>query len=285
MPTHILPQTSARFRLMVVDLDSVVSAAGSLNPTDAAALRAAHAAGIKVVLASARSPQAIHRYWAQLGLGTPVVAFDGALVYDFPGRKPLLGQPLDGKLLAQLLHDTALGAPKATVVLETADGWIANRIGSFARSIIEQTGNWPSISPDLSAGLPYPVYRMTVEAAGATLSTLRAALPAAGLVCREGNAGWLQLTSDAAGREWALSALAGIEEVSLDEVVVIGGRAGEGARLDAAALAALMANAVAGAGLLASEPESSITYGDGGDTPGELTPAGSEDDLWPTIER
>ena len=41
MPTYTLPLTSARFRLMVVDLDSIVSAAGILNPADATVLRAA----------------------------------------------------------------------------------------------------------------------------------------------------------------------------------------------------------------------------------------------------
>ncbi len=285
MPTYTLPIPSARFRLMVVDLDSIVSAAGILNPADAAALRAAHAAGVKVVLASALSPQAIHRYWAQLGLGTPAIAFNDALVYDFPSRRTRLGQPLDDARMTQLLQQVQRDAPKATVVLENADGWIANRVGAFAQSIIEQTGHWPTISSDFSAFLSGPVYRMTVEAADANLNALQSALPAAGLIRREGATGWLQLQPVAAGREWALSALAGLEEVSLDEVVAIGGKGSDGARLDTVALAALMSNAVAGADLAAREPATASPYDDGGDTPGELTPAGSDNDLWPTIER
>lgn len=289
MTTWNLPSTttspSARFRLMAVDLDSIVTPAGVLNPLDAGALRAAHAVGVKVVLASALSPQAIHRYWAQLGLGAPVIAFDGALIYDFPTQKAQLDQPLDRDALAQLLQHVRRIAPKAPIVLERADTWTANRIGSQVRSAIQQTGLWPQISADLSAYLDRPVYRATVEASGTILDALQAELPAAGLASsRSTDPGILTLRSSTASREWALSALAGLQDVSLDEVVAISGGSSDGARLDAGALALLMTNAVAGAGLLASEPSSEATYGDGGDLPDELTPEGS-DDLWPTIER
>ncbi len=290
MTTWNLPTTTispaARFRLMAVDLDSIVTPAGVLDPLDAGALRAAHAMGVKVVLASALSPQAIHRYWAQLGLGAPVIAFDGALIYDFPTQKAQLDQPLDRDVLAQLLQQVQRSAPKAPVVLERADAWAANRVGSLVRSTIDQTGLWPQISADLGGYLDRPVYRVTVEAADAKLDALQAALPAAGLsVSRSSDPASLQLRSAAATREWALAALAGLQEVSLDEVVAIGGRSGDGARLDTAALAALMTNAVAGAGLLAGEPASAADYGDGDDLAGELESEGSDNDLWPTIER
>lgn len=285
LPTTTIPP-AARFRLIAVDLDSIVSPAGVLNPLDAGALRAAHAVGVKVVLASVLSPQAIHRYWAQLGLGAPVIAFDGALIYDFPTQKAQQHQPLEREVLAQLLQNVQRSAPKAPVVLERADTWAANRVGSLVRSTIDRTGLWPQISADLSGYLDRPVYRVTVEAAGAKLDALQAALSAAGLtVSRWSDPASLQLRSAAATREWALTALAGLQEVSLDEVVAIGGRSSEGARLDTAALAALMTNAVAGAGLLDGEPALTAAYGDGEDLAGELASEGSDNDLWPTIER
>lgn len=280
LTTTISP--AARFRLMAVDLDTIISPAGVLNATDAGALRTAHAAGVKVVLASALGPQAIHRYWAQLGLGASVIAFDGALIYDFPTHKAQSGQPLEHDALASFLHAVQRIAPKTPVVLERADAWIANRIGSFVRSTIKQTGLWPQISADLGAYLDRPVYRATVEAPGAQLDDLQAELAMAGLaVSRSFDPQMLTVRSAAATRDWALSALAGLQEMSLDEVVVIGGRSGDGARLDTAALAALMANAVAGAGLLVSEPAAAITYGDGS----ELATAESDNDLWLTTER
>lgn len=285
LPTTTLPPAD-RFRLMAVDLDSIISPAGVLNPTDAGALRAAHAVGVKVVLASALSPQAIHRYWAQLGLGAPVIAFDGALIYDFPSQKMRLGQPLGRDVLAQFLQHVQSVAPKAPVVLERADAWVANRIGSFVRSTISRTGLWPQISADLSGYLDQPVYCVMVEAAAGKLDALHVDLPVAGLVVsRSTDPDLLTLRSSAATREWALSALAGLQEVSLDEVVVVGGRSGDGARLDTTALAELMANAVASAGLLVGDPASATTYGDGGDLADELAPEGSDNDLWPTIER
>ena len=86
---------SGRYRLVAVDLDGSVQPNGTLHQADAAALRAAHAAGVKVVLVSALPPQLMHRYWAQLGLGAPITALNGALVYDFPSHKPVAGQPLE----------------------------------------------------------------------------------------------------------------------------------------------------------------------------------------------
>ena len=293
MSTWNLPTTTnftdlpaSRFRLMTVDLDSIVSPAGALDPADAGALRAAHAMGVKVALASALSPQAIHRYWAQLGLGAPVIAFDGALIYDFPSQKARLGQSLDRDMLAQLLQHVQRSAPKAPVVLERADVWVANKIGALVRTTIAQTSLWPQISGDLSGYLDRPVYRVTIEAAPDKLDALQAELPVAGLVAsRSSDPDKLTLRSMAATRDWALSALAGLQEVSLDEVVVIGGRSGDGARLDPAALAALMTNAVAGAGVLVSDPESPVTYGDGADLAAEPAAEESDTDLWLTTER
>ena len=60
---------AGRYRLVAVDLDGSLQPNGALHEADAAALRTAHAAGVKVVLVSALPPQIMHRYWAQLGLG------------------------------------------------------------------------------------------------------------------------------------------------------------------------------------------------------------------------
>ncbi len=122
-----------RYRLVAVDLDSSLQPDGTLHEADAAALRAAHAAGVKVVLVSALAPQIMHRYWAQLGLGAPIIALNGALVYDFPSHKPIAGQPLEGEQLQRIMQAVQDVAPQAAVALQQRETWAANHLGRAAK--------------------------------------------------------------------------------------------------------------------------------------------------------
>ena len=155
---------------MAVNLDSILQSNETLHPLDAASLRTAHSLGVKVVLASAKAPQGIHRYWAQLGLGTPVIAFNGALVYDFPSHKHVLGQPLPPESVRSALEIAHRLAPKASIAVERGDTWVVRP--ARARGKGHHPANRASGRPPSATCVPASTSRSTkcgsndVQAAG-----------------------------------------------------------------------------------------------------------------------
>lgn len=243
-----------QFRLVALDIDSIVQPNGALHAADAAAIRAAHASAVKIVLVSARSPQAIHRYWAQLGLGVPVIAFNGALAYDFPSHRPVFGQPLPGEMASSALQQVRQIAPKAAVGLDMHDSWAVNRLGSAAQALIVQTGTWPSTVGNLRACLQEPIYQVWIDAQPGALDQLAAELEQPGLaLMRYSEPDRLLLRSASASRGWALSKLAGELEVPLDRVMAVGSGGQDRTLLQAAAFAVITGEVDGPAELLAKE--------------------------------
>jgi hypothetical protein len=278
---------ASRYRLVAVDLDGILQSNDTLHPLDAASLRIAHAIGVKVVLASARAPQAMHRYWAQLGLGTPIIAFNGALVYDFPSHKHVLGQPLPREAVQHALKAVHRVAPKASIALERGDTWVVSQLGSVAKASIRQTGAWPMVVPGLDNALDQPVYEMWVDAPSAQLGALETELASLSLAQSRTTApARLVLRSPAASLGWALSSLTGLLEVPANQVMAIGGDDRDRSMLQAAAFAVLVSDMAKEADL------SGAGAGDVAQSQGVaealaqfLTPEGSRDDLWPSIAR
>jgi hydroxymethylpyrimidine pyrophosphatase-like HAD family hydrolase len=254
------PATTARkedgdqFRLVALDIDGVVQPDGTFHAADAAAIRAAHASAVKIVLVSARSPQAIHRYWAQLGLGVPVIAFNGALVYDFPGHKPVSGQPLPADVVGAALQRVRQVVPTAAVGLDMHDSWAVNRLGPAARALIVQTGTWPSTVGNLRACLQEPIYQLWIDAEADLLDQLATELDQPGLaLMRYSSPDRLLLRSASASRGWALSMLAGELEVPPDRVMAVGAGGQDRTLLQAAAFAVITGDVDSPADLLAGE--------------------------------
>lgn len=243
-----------QFRLVALDIDGIVQPDGTLHAADAAAIRAAHASAVKIVLISARGPQAIHRYWAQLGLGVPVIAFNGALVYDFPSHRPVFGQPLPGEIAAAALQQVRQVAPSAAVGLDMHDSWAVNRLGPAAQALITQTGTWPSTVGNLRACLQEPIYQLWIDAGPDLLDQLATELDQPGLaLMRYNNPDRLLLRSTSASRGWALSMLAGELEVSPDRVMAVGAGGQDRTLLQAAAFAVITGEVESPAELLAGE--------------------------------
>lgn len=274
-----------RYRLVAVDLDSSLQPNGALHEADAAALRAAHATGVKIVLVSALPPQLLHRYWAQLGLGAPIIALNGALIYDFPSHRPIAGQPLGPEQLQRVMQTIRDIAPQAAVGLQQRESWVANHLGRAAKEMIQRTGNWPSYMGDLAGRLDDEIYQVWVSAEAGQLGALETALAHAGLsLARYTNPTRLVMQAASASRGWALSALAGALEIAPHEVMAIGGGGQDRSMLQAAAFAVLVADMgkeiepVAGVERIAKTPgvaEALARY---------LTVEENEAEPWPSIE-
>lgn len=272
-----------RYRLVAVDLDSSLQPDGTLHEADAAALRAAHAAGVKVVLVSALAPQIMHRYWAQLGLGAPIIALNGALVYDFPSHKPIAGQPLEGEQLQRIMQAVQDVAPQAAIALQQREIWAANHLGRAAKEMIQRTGIWPSYMGDLAGRLGGEIYQVWVSADAGQLEALEAALAHAGLsLAHYTQPTRLVLQAASASRGWALSSLASQMEVPPHEVMAVGGQ--DRSMLQAAAFAVLVAEMGKEAEPVAGVERMAKTPGVAEALTRFLTVPDSEVATWPTVE-
>jgi hydroxymethylpyrimidine pyrophosphatase-like HAD family hydrolase len=284
-PQMSIETQPGRYRLVAVDLDSTLQPNGTLHQADAAALRAAHAAGVKVVLVSALSPQIMHRYWAQLGLGAPIIALNGALVYDFPSHRPVVGQPLEPDQLSRIMQTVQEVAPKAAVALLQRESWVANHLGLAAKEMIQRTGIWPSYMGDLAGRLDDEIYQVWVSADAGQLAALEAALAHAGLsLAHYTDPARLVMQAASASRGWALSSLASQMEVAPNEVMAVGGGGQDRSMLQAAAFAVLVSDMgketepVAGVERMAKTPgvaEALARY---------LTVEENEVEAWPSVE-
>lgn len=85
---------NASVRLIVSDMDgTLLTEDKEILPRTAELVRRVAAAGIRFVLASARPPCSARRYADELGLGTPLICYNGALLKESDGRE-MLSRPL-----------------------------------------------------------------------------------------------------------------------------------------------------------------------------------------------
>src|SRR5262245_29284810 len=99
-------------RLVAFDLDNtLVGPDLALSPRVKEAVRQAQVQGVRVTIATGRGPSPTDQYAEALGLATPLICFQGGIIYDATTR--------------QVLHETRLPPeviPRVTQLAE-ANGW------------------------------------------------------------------------------------------------------------------------------------------------------------------
>lgn len=106
--------TPGRVRLLALDIDgTLIGDDLRLRPRTIAAVRAASAAGVTVVLATGRMATSALPFARQLGLGTPIIALQGAVIRE----QPAPGARSAGRLLVH--------RPLAAAVARDVLAWCA----------------------------------------------------------------------------------------------------------------------------------------------------------------
>lgn len=142
-------------RMIVTDLDGTLLGGPRLvTERTRAAVAAARDGGILVVLASARPPRSMRTYHHLLGLTTPVIAGNGALLWDLESSIPVSREALDHSLAWEMVEfGRSLGA---VVNVESDDEWFAESMNERIARNIEVYGVEPPHSvgavDDLFAG-------------------------------------------------------------------------------------------------------------------------------------
>jgi Cof subfamily protein (haloacid dehalogenase superfamily) len=130
---------SSPYSVLALDLDGTLLT-DDLRITERCrdAIRRARTHGVSVLLASARPPRAMLRYHRHLQLDTPLVAYNGALVWDAAAGRSLFHEPLVRDAARALVAFLRRRDPGLNISLECSDRWYIDDLTEEVRRAIER---------------------------------------------------------------------------------------------------------------------------------------------------
>jgi Cof subfamily protein (haloacid dehalogenase superfamily) len=127
------------YPVVALDLDgTLLTDELRITPRSLAAIRAAREQDAIILLASARPPRSMLRYHRELELETPLIAYNGALVWDAAEGKPLFHQPLVPDAARALVAFLRESDPALNLSLECSDRWYIDDLTEEVRRAVEQ---------------------------------------------------------------------------------------------------------------------------------------------------
>jgi Cof subfamily protein (haloacid dehalogenase superfamily) len=92
-------------KLLVIDIDgTLLNPDGKISPRTLAAVQAAQREGIVVTLATARRYSNTVQIANELGLESPLILYDGAMVVEYPAARILHNNPLEAEIAQQAVE-------------------------------------------------------------------------------------------------------------------------------------------------------------------------------------
>jgi 5-amino-6-(5-phospho-D-ribitylamino)uracil phosphatase len=242
-----MPRPAHKIRLIAVDLDgTLLTSAKRIGERSLRALRAAHhEAGSAVVLASARPPRSVMPFYDQLGLDTPMVNYNGALVYDPASRRILLHLPIPVATAHGVIRLAREHLPEIAVSAEILDRWYTDRLDE--RYVVETARFFqPDRVAEIGEWLTEPVTKLLLLGPGDALTGLAAKIEAAwaghvSMVHMDEHL--IQVMHAAASKVEALQTIAAERGVKRQEVMAIGDNANDVGMLRWAGLGVAVGNA------------------------------------------
>ena len=93
-----------RYRLLVIDIDgTLITREGYISPENLEALALARQAGLQVAISTGRSLTSSRRFIRELGLDSPHIFFDGALVSRDDAGDEIYARPIERTILLEMI--------------------------------------------------------------------------------------------------------------------------------------------------------------------------------------
>jgi Cof subfamily protein (haloacid dehalogenase superfamily) len=138
-------------RLVAIDLDgTLLNSAKQVSQQTVDALRCLPSE-VRVVIASARPPRSVRPIYQSLGLSTWQINYNGALIWDDPGARPVFHRPMAAELVQRIIAFSRGLFDEVLVSCEIMDRWFTDRADQTHTT---ETGRL--FSPDVIA--PYPSF-------------------------------------------------------------------------------------------------------------------------------
>ncbi len=117
--------------LVAIDLDGTLLTSGkAVTERTRRVIRALHDQGVRIILASARPPRSVAEIYKMLGLDKCVICYNGALIYDPPGKEVLFHKPVEQLLALKVVGYARQIWPGTVVSVEVLDHWYTDGVNS-----------------------------------------------------------------------------------------------------------------------------------------------------------
>uniref|UniRef100_UPI00403F9508 Cof-type HAD-IIB family hydrolase n=1 Tax=Candidatus Enterococcus willemsii TaxID=1857215 RepID=UPI00403F9508 len=184
--------------------------------------------GVKTILTSARPPKAMTDIAEKLGIHTPLVCFNGALITQLKNNQfndlySLTLERLDTLMLYQFISSNF---PTISINLYSSERWLVEEIGFWEQQEADITGVQPEVI-DMREFLKeyHPIHKilcMGNEQEMAQLEVVLASENLLGVTCHLSKATYLEIVNKEVSKLKAVEFLCQKNEFMLDEAIAIG---------------------------------------------------------------
>jgi Cof subfamily protein (haloacid dehalogenase superfamily) len=237
-----------KIHLVAIDIDgTLLNSSKQISDNTVKAIATARLRlGTHVVLASARPPRTVMPFYRQLELDTPMINYNGALVYDVSSSRVLLHRPIGPKAARRIADLARAVYPEVLVSAEILDHWYTDKID---HSYLTETGKLyrPDVVAPLDEWLTQPVTKLLLLGEPDLLAAVapvvrKEFLHQVSIV--QTDEYLLQVMHATASKTQALRVVAAELGVNREQVMAIGDNANDVGMLSWAGVGVAMANAV-----------------------------------------
>jgi hypothetical protein len=246
-PAHKKSSADRQIRLVAIDLDgTLLTSRKTISPRTHTAIRAALAAGVKIVLATARPPRSVRTYYEALKLDTHTINYNGALIWDEQRRKPVHHTPLDVLVAKKIIAHGRKLFPDLLVSVEILDKWYTDHYEAIPEYMTETAKQFtPDFIGPLEAFMRVPITKLMLLGKPKHIAELEKSILAkfAKIISQtRSDPHMLQLMSPATSKALALEKIAASLGISAEQTMAIGDAPNDVHMLEWAGIAAVPEN-------------------------------------------
>jgi Cof subfamily protein (haloacid dehalogenase superfamily) len=133
---ELLKPRQTPVRLVALDLDgTLLDSNKRISGRTVKAIRLMPELGVRVAIASARPPRSCRAIYDGLGLDTWQVNYNGALLWDPPGGRPVRHWPMQGELVWKMVNLARQEVPGVQVAAEVVDRWYTDKHDPYRTTV------------------------------------------------------------------------------------------------------------------------------------------------------